>query len=203
MSEMQSETKPVENVPSVLDAIYGRRSVRDYTPDRIDQATIQSLLMAAVQAPTAMHEEPWAFVVVQDREKLRRLSDRAKELLASEADAIHSLGARHALDRFTQADFNVFYNAGTLIAVCGKSVGPFVVSDCWLAAENLMLAAWAKGLGSCVIGLAVSALNSPEWRRELEIPAEVTVFAPIILGIPMGITASVPRRPPQILSWKR
>jgi hypothetical protein len=44
------------------------------------------------------------------------------------------------------------------------------VADCWLAPENLMLAACAKGLGACVIGLAVSALSTPEWKAELKIP---------------------------------
>ena len=68
----------VEKKISVLNAIHERRSVRDYSPQRLDHATIRKLLDAAVWAPTAVHEEPWAFVIVQDMATLKSLSDRAK-----------------------------------------------------------------------------------------------------------------------------
>jgi nitroreductase len=75
------------------------------------------------------------------------------------------------------------------------------VADCWLAAENLLLAAYAQGLGTCVIGFAVSALNTPEWKAELKIPSEMTAIAPMIVGVPAGVTPPVPRKPPEIISW--
>ena len=58
----------------VLDAIRSRRAVRSYAPERLGETPILELLDAAVRAPTAMHREPWAFVVVQDRATLQRLS---------------------------------------------------------------------------------------------------------------------------------
>ncbi len=71
---------------SVLDAIHERRSVRAYSPQRLDQATVRrKLLDAAVWAPTAVHEEPWAFDIVQDVAALKSLSDRAKTIFAAEA----------------------------------------------------------------------------------------------------------------------
>ena len=187
---------------SAMDAIFHRRAVRDYAPQKIDQAVIRMLLDAAVHAPTAVHEEPWAFAIVQDRNTLKRLSENVKELLASGADSIHPLLGRHASDRFTTPEFNVFYNAGTLVVICGKPLGPFVVADCWLAAENLMLGACANGLGTCPIGLAVAALNTPQWKKELGVPSELTAIAPIIIGVPAGETPPVPRKPPEILCWK-
>lgn len=54
---------------SALDAILMRRSVRAFTSQSLDESTIRALLDAAVQAPTAMHTEPWSFVVVQDRQR--------------------------------------------------------------------------------------------------------------------------------------
>lgn len=48
-----------------------------------------------------------------------------------------------------------------------------MVADCWLAAENLMLSACALGLGTCCIGSAIPALNSPEAKSELGISADV------------------------------
>jgi nitroreductase len=99
-------------------------------------------------------------------------------------------------------DYHVFHNAGLLIVIYGKSEGPFVVADCWLAAENLMLAACAKGLGTCVIAFALEALNTPEWKEELKIPGGFTAIAPIIVGVPAGETPPAPRKPPEILTWR-
>jgi len=199
---MTQKNVKLEASMSAMDAIFHRRAVRDYAPQKIDQTVIRILLDAAVHAPTAVHEEPWAFAIVQDRNTLKRLSDNVKELLASGADSIHPLLGRHASNRFTTQEFNAFYNAGTLVVIYGKPLGPFVVADCWLAAENLMLAACANALGTCPIGLAVAALNTPQWKRELGVPAEMTAIAPIIVGVPAGETPPVPRKPPEILGWK-
>ena len=187
---------------SAVDAIYHRRAVRDYTPQKIDQTTIHMLLDAAIHAPTAMHEEAWAFAVIQDKSVLDRLSESAKNLLREEAEGSDSLQAKHTLERVNDPNFHVFYNVGTLLVIYGKPMGPFVVADCWLAAENLLLAATANGLGSCVIGFAVGALNTPEWKAELNIPAEMTAIAPMIVGIPAGVTPPTARKQPEILIWK-
>src|ERR1017187_10717996 len=96
----QQKTTPSETAMSAMDAIYHRRAVRDYAPQKIDQAVIRMLLDAAVHAPTAVHEEPWAFAIVQDRNTLKRLSDNVKELLANGADSIRPLLGCHAPDRF-------------------------------------------------------------------------------------------------------
>lgn len=55
---------------TAADAIYGRRSVRAYRADPVEATEVRALLHAAVQAPTAMHAEPWLFVVIQDRAEL-------------------------------------------------------------------------------------------------------------------------------------
>jgi nitroreductase len=187
---------------NVNDAITGRSSVRDYTPKKVDNASVRLLLEAAIHAPTAIDEEPWAFIVIQDKAILNRLSDEAKEILNSGSDPIHVSGTSHLSDHLVSPEFNTFYNATTLIVICARPIGAFVAADCWLAAQNLMLAAYAQGLGTCVIGLAVTALNTLEWKKELGIPADVTAFVPIIVGVPVSETPPVPRKPPEILSWK-
>ncbi|MDD4616562.1 MAG: nitroreductase [Alphaproteobacteria bacterium] len=187
---------------TVLDAIYRRRSVRNYTDQPIDRETIRALIDAAIHAPTAMHEEPWSFVIIQDRDILDRLSDAAKEVVRENAGAGHTPRDRDALEIVNSSDFHVFYNASALILICTKLQSPSSVADCWLAAENLMLAACAKGFGSCVIGFSIGALNLPKWKAELGIPEGTTVVAPIIVGYPAGETPVVARKPPDILSWK-
>ena len=197
---LPANEKPPEK--NVFEAILARRSVRAYAPNELDRNTIQILLEAAVRAPTAIHEEPWAFVVVQDRQVLKQLSDCAKPLFIERLHRPHQAGG-HALDTFSNPDFNIFHDAGTLIVICAKPSGPFVEADCWLAAENLMLAACAIGLGSCVIGSSVVALNTPEVKAKLGIPAEFNAVAPIIVGVPRGETATTSRKEPLILAWKQ
>lgn len=58
---LSANEKPHKNI---FETILARHSVRAYAPIELDRNTIQNLLEAAVRAPTAMHEEPWAFVVV-------------------------------------------------------------------------------------------------------------------------------------------
>ncbi len=57
-----------------IDLIYRRRAVRAYQPNAIEERRLHALLEAAVHAPTAMHQEPWQFVVVQDRALLENKS---------------------------------------------------------------------------------------------------------------------------------
>ena len=187
---------------TVMEAIDARRSVRSYASVIPDRTTVASLLAAAVRAPTAVHQEPWAFVVLQDAMALKRISDRAKPLFVAQVNHGHIDRGGHSLDAFASPDFNIFYNAGTLIVICAASAGPFVVADCWLAAENLMLAACAVGLGTCVIGSSLMALNLSEVKAELGIPAEFSAVAPMIVGVPRGETPLTPRKEPRVLTWK-
>ncbi len=202
MEKAMTSSQKTEPSLSAMEAIYHRRAVRDYLPQKIDHEVISMLLDAAVHAPTAMHEEPWSFVVIQNQDVLNRLSDKAKAMVNDEAKGTDPRHAKHALEVVNKSDFHVFYNAGTLIVIYSKFQGPFVLADCWLAAENLMLTACAKELGTCVIGFAVSALNTPEWKSELGVPAEMTAIAPIIVGVPAGPIQPVPRKKPEILTWK-
>lgn len=198
----------LEHPHDVIQAIYERRAVRTYTAQAPSDDTLRELLDAAVHAPTAMHVEPWAFLIVQDRALLARLSERAKRMLLDELDAgsdlAHDAATKNRLRAMLgEASFNIFYDAGTLVVICRKPDGRYAEADCWLAAENLMLAACAKGLGTCCIGFAVPVLNAPEVKAELGVPAEYAAVVPIIVGYSRGAVHPVPRKPPQILRWVR
>ncbi|TRZ69725.1 MAG: nitroreductase [Rhodocyclaceae bacterium] len=186
---------------NIFETILARRSVRSYGGGSLDRRTINTLLEAAVRAPTSKHAEPWAFVIVQDRQLLQRLSERAKPRFAEELRRAGVAPTDQYFETCPGPDSNLFYDAGTLILICAKPLGPFVTADSWLAAGNLMLAASAIGLGSCVIGSAVPALNVPEIKSELGIPAEYSTVAPIIVGHPRGETPMSSRREPLILAW--
>ena len=185
---------------TIFETILARRSVRSYKARKVDRTAISILLEAAVRAPTAIHQEPWAFVVIQDKALLRSLSDQAKPLFVAEAQEKGLEHAGHSFDIFSYPDFNVFYDATTLILICGKTTAPSYTADCWLAAENLMLAACAMGLGTCVIGSALHALNTPETKIKLNIPEKFCVVAPIVVGFPDDEITQVLRKNPVILA---
>ncbi len=138
---------------------------------------------------------------------LARLSDRVKASWPEQADhyrALHHDGGPAAAAfaaRMASPDFNVFHGATTLIIICAKPLGPFVVADCWLAAENLMLAACALGLGSCCIGASLPTLNAAKTKAELGIPGDVEVIAPIVVGVARGSTVDTTRKAPEVLKW--
>lgn len=186
---------------TLFEAIQRRRAVRSYQPEFVNRDTIFELLKVAVRAPTAMHEEPWAFAVIQDRRLLKRYSDLAKATWSAEHESA-GRNTHAAAALFEQPDFNIFYDASTLIVIGARAAGPFAAADCWLAAENLMLAACTMGLGTCCIGFAVPVLNRPDVKAELGIPADFSAIAPIIVGHPRGETPKTSRKPPEILCWR-
>lgn len=187
---------------SVTEAIYKRHAIRSYKNLSISQDIIDILLDAAVHAPTAMHQEAWAFAIIQDKKLLKEISDDAKKLLNEQRKNPEHPFHHESLDYFLKPEFNIFYNADALIVIYGKSDKAFIEADCWLAAQNLMLAAYAYGLGSCVIGLAVEILNDKIWKKNFDIPEEYKAIAPIVLGHPSGEVLSTSRKKPKIFFKK-
>jgi nitroreductase len=178
------------------EVITGRRAVREYTAQAVDEPTIRRLIDAALQAPSAVNQQPWTFTVVRDRNLLDRISRDAKShMLATLPAGPHSGHFRSLLN---DPNFHIFYHAPVLILISAVAQGPWIVEDCSLAAENLMLAAYADGLGTCWIGFAQSFLNTPEGKTLLGLPAAWVPVAPIIVGHPKGVLPSVPRKEPEI-----
>jgi nitroreductase len=186
---------------NVLEAIHTRRAVRAYTPRVVDETTLRSLLDAAVFAPNAINEQLWIFAVIQSMKKLERWSDRAKALLLDRPPH-DAKTTRHAA-MLRDPSFNIFYDASTLIVIGSSEHGTYTDADCWLAAENLMLAACEAGLGSCPIGFAIPMLNTREVKQELGFPPAAVAVAPIIVGYPHEAPPAVPRAEPRIVSWLR
>jgi nitroreductase len=185
----------------IFEAIRGRRAVRAFTEAEVDREQLTRLIDTAVQAPSAINAQPWAFAVIQDRQLLHRCSEQAK------AHLLETLESDSPLSRFrdTLADpaFDIFYHAPALIVICARPDTPQAAEDCALAAQNLMLVAHAMGLATCPIGFARSWLSLPEAKRELGIPAECAPVFPVVVGHPRGPVAPPGRNAPQIVSWRR
>jgi nitroreductase len=171
----------------LMHAIYLRRSVRSFSQHPVGAGAIRMLLDAAAQAPSAGDLRPWAFLVVQDRALLDRLSARATALAP---DASERLGR------------DVFRGAGTLIVVHAERGHERAIVDGALAAQNLMLAAHGHGLGTCVIEDALPALEAADTRRELGLPDGFVAILPIAVGSPLDVPQGPPREEPTILGWR-
>ncbi|MGO8842357.1 MAG: nitroreductase family protein [Methyloceanibacter sp.] len=180
----------------VTDAMYGRRAVRDYTSDPVDESVLRQLIKAAVQAPSAVNRQPWTFTVVRDQVLLSQISEKSKFYLLS------SSLEQGAMDRYRELladpNFQIFYHAPVLIVISAKEPSLWAVEDCSVAAQNLMLAAYAAGLGTCWIGFAKHWLGTPEGKAALKLGPECVVVAPIIVGHPKIAAAPVPRKEPDV-----
>ncbi len=181
-------------------AISGRRSTRGYKSQAIDEELIRRLIDAATQAPNAVNRQPWTFTVVRDQAVLNQLSREAKShmLATMSADMAAEPRAEHFRTTLGDPTFQIFYNAPVLIVISGNASGPWIVEDCALAAENLMLMAHSMGLGSCWIGFAQSYLNTPAGKKMLGLPDSWVPVAPIIVGYPSAPPATVARKKPEV-----
>ncbi|HIH16019.1 MAG TPA: hypothetical protein HA252_01290 [Candidatus Diapherotrites archaeon] len=151
-----------------------RHTTRSYHDKTVPQAAIQKILGAAVKAPSSMNQQPWHFIVVNAKDakaKIRRLYDQArKELNYYEQDTS-------------------FMENGALVVVCCNSAGDDQRFSCLMAAQNMLIAATALGLGS---GPSITLLQSKEGakklRRLLGIPKKI---APLLL-VTLGYTDKKP-----------
>jgi len=186
---------------NVLDAIYSRRATRNYTDRPVPKDAIELLIKAAIHAPSAMNLQPWAFGVIHCNHQ--RLEDYSKRAKAFVVDTLEPGSPLYELrDSLLDPNFNLFYNAGTLIIIYAKPSGTDSAEDCCFAAENMMLAAAEMGLATCPIGLARPWLNLPETKQELGVPAGYTAVTPLILGYPNETPETPQRKVPEIVFWK-
>jgi nitroreductase len=145
----------------LINTILARRSIRKYTPKTVNRNDIETMLKAAMAAPSASNLKPWHFIVITNRRKLNRLAE------------IHPHGKMLA-------------EAPLCIAVCGDTniSERFWIQDCSAATENLLLAATALGLGSVWLGGYPREERVNAIRKELNVPENITPLNLISIGHP-------------------
>jgi nitroreductase len=175
----------------------------------VAESTVRALIDAAVQAPAAMGSPSPSFVVVQHPQRLARLSELSKTLWSQQAEThpqrflhLRFDAGEEFLARLSDPRFDIFHGARTLVIICSRGTDWWETAGCWMAAENLMLAASALGLGTCCIGAAVDALNTAEMRLELAISPNLTAVAPIVIGVPARLADPLERPSADVIAWK-
>ena len=179
-----------------VSAMHARRSIRAYQPTPVPRALIEELVWAAVQAPSppVSGDIPWALCVIEGVGRLARYGVRAR-------DYAHSHQPEGRPWEWTERPgFKVFWDAPALVLICGRKGNPETPFDCCRAGQNLMLAACARGLGSCWVGAPMPWLTSPGVAEELGLPAGFDPVVAIVLGYAAQTPAGNPRpRPP--ITW--
>ena len=151
-SEQASPAKSTEEVAKEL--IMSRRSIRNYKDSTISREVLDEILTCGVNAPNAMNRQMY---------EIRVLSPAL----------IDSLSSAVVKDNPKMAERpgfkNIFVNAPCVICVAYDSSSSMSQIDCGLLGENIMLAAWAKGIGSCCLGSSPRMINdSPSAKPYLE-----------------------------------
>ena len=191
-----------ENISNaVLDNIYQRRSVRNFSDKEVSDEIIKEIIRAGTYAPTAVNKQPWRFVVIKNKQLIEEYDDRAKEaFLAAYKDTENPELAKF-VQFLSKPATRIFYEAPVLILLFAS---PDVINehDCSLAAENMMLAAQSLGIGSCWIGLAEGLGYDMEFLKEVGVPEDHKLIAPLIFGYPAKQNLKAPARNADvILKW--
>ena len=156
---------------AALECILTRTSVRQYQPDRtISRDTVETLLRAAMSAPTAVNKQPWAFIALDDRAAL----DSLAQVLPY---------AR----MLTKAPLAIVTCGDLSKAIDGEDADKgFWIQDVSAATENLLLAAHAMGLGAVWTGVYPDAERVKDVHERLDLPANVIPLAVVPVGYPTG-----------------
>jgi nitroreductase len=159
----------------VFEAIKGRRSIRKYKPGLVERELTEKLLMAACWAPSAGNIQPWKFIVVEDPS---------------------------TLDMIRKISPGYFGEAPLAILVCSDKIRAYKVggalgrdytriADCAMATQNMVLAAYALGLGTCV----VKSFSHAAMKEILEIPQGIEPELLVVVGHPENAPIPPPRIP--------
>lgn len=188
---------------SVEEAIFTTRSMRHLKPDPIPKADLEFIIEAATMAPSAGNYQMWAFVVVTDEQTKQGIGNAYRE--AGTAYIKDTVLANPDTDDerrrvYTQAMHTVEHlaEAPVIIVACltqpcpdDAATGSGLFGSIYPAAQNLMLAARSRGLGSVLLTLATdyspTLPHSVKPVKEiLDLPEDVGSVALIPVGYPKG-----------------
>jgi nitroreductase len=183
----------------LMDAILTRRSVRSFTSRPVAKEAIGELIRAATWAPSAVNQQPWAFVVIRNARRLDEYSERAKQYMLAKLPGMLSMHRR--AEALADPGYHALHHAPVLVIIYAKPAQYDPARDCCMAAQNLLLAAHGLGLGTCPVGFVRPWLDLPEIKREMDVPESYFAVMPIAIGWPNGQPEAPPRQAPDVITW--
>jgi nitroreductase len=175
-----------------------RRSIRDFGDKDVPLEIINEIIKKSCLAPSSANGQPWRFIIVNNKDLIKRLSDESKKNLLSYIEKNPDSPTKKYEAALHNPGFNVFYNAPCLVFIIGQKHVRTLYVDCSLAACYFMFSASAKNLGTCWIGLGTN-IHDPELLNQIGMPDDHKIVAPLILGYPKNIPDLPERLEPQIL----
>ena len=188
--------------PSFFEVALNQRAYRELRPDPVPEELIEQILKTGTHAPSAVNKQPWHFVVVQDAEVRRKISEGTSEAWHAYAkaqaqdanDPIYKEAERWATQGLGQAP--------VIIVVCGDTrLMPFeeMGSSIFPAAQNILLAAAALGLGSLMASLPIYA-PAGAFAQALNLPEHIVPLATLPIGYPVRKLGKPRRKPIETLT---
>lgn len=175
-----------------------RRSIRDFQDREVALTLVKEIIQDTCLAPTASNDQPCRFIIIRDKDLIRRLSTESKRSLLSDL-ALNPNGPMKMYEsRLRNEGFNVFYNAPCLVYLIGPKAGRSLEVDCALTAAYFMFSAMSRGLGTCWIGQGAH-IRGPEILQEIGVPEDCRIVAPLIIGYPTAIPPASERHAPDIV----
>ena len=177
-------TSPVSaNAQAVINNIMTRTSIRQYTDEPVSESDIETLLRAGMAAPTAVNAQPWHFVAITDKAKLKELAatNRRGSMIEKAALAIVVCGD---MDKAMQGKGQAYW-----------------IQDCSAATENILLAAHALGLGAVWTGLYPMDDRVAAVSQALKLPETIIPLCTIVIGHPAEQPAPKDKWKPENVSY--
>lgn len=173
---------------NIMETILHRRSIRRFDTRQIDETALQQILQAGLYAPSAGGRQGVIFAVCQDQEINKRLGRIKRANSNFRMSTATSYVSREQPSIVDDAKLtNAFYDAPTVITLFAPKNFLFSTEDCAVAAENMILAADALGVGSFYIGQGWTAFADSygqEILQQWKIPIDHYAVMQLLLGYP-------------------
>lgn len=157
--QAQKKMEATENKQeTVVNNIMNRRSIRAYKPQQVEKSKIDTIMLCAVNAPSANNKQPWEVRVIQNQELLNKIK---------------------------VLNENIFHNSPTVIVVARDTTNNYSALDCGLLTQNILLSAESMDLGTCPLGGLGRLLESPE-AKEIKDALKLPEGYEVILAISLG-----------------
>lgn len=184
-SEPTPTAEPRSDSAVVVGTIMSRRSVRKYKAEPVSRDQMEQIVKCGINAPSGMNQQPWAIRVVDNPDFINGCTEKWKASLTPEQAEKMASGP----------DFrNMFRNAPTVVFIAApKDKGQL---DCGLLGENMILAAWSMGIGSCCLGGPIAFMRTPEaaeYVAKLQLPEDYELLYAIAMGYPDETPNAKPR----------
>jgi len=197
------------DVAGLVNLMASRRSCRNFTEQPVGRVLLEDLVRIGATAPSGTNCQSWTFTILPTRKAVMalaghirdffiRLNSLAEKALVRKALKLVGKGeldhyyrnyyplVKKGIDKWKECgDDGIFFGAAAVIVVASKPGASCPAEDALLASQNMLLAAHAMGLGTCLVGFAVSAMSKDNSiQRSIGMTSREKVYAVVAVGYP-------------------